>query len=143
MPKPLPAYDSFSKHDIVREHYDEIVGFHRELFDKVTRKLLVLIAIVLELSENCLLDLHAYDEPADDHLRYMIYNVRTQDEWDSAQGYSKGGHTDFGSLTLLFSQHVAGLQIRTTERELKHVQPADTLSFLTKGWSCRRCSKSH
>jgi hypothetical protein len=72
----------------------------------------------------------------------MIYNVRTQEEWDRAQAYSKGGHTDFGSLTLLFSQHVAGLQIKTPEGEWKYVKPveggitcnaADTLSFLTKG----------
>ena len=72
----------------------------------------------------------------------MIYNVRTQDEWDRAQAYSKGGHTDFGSLTLLFSQHVAGLQIRTPEGSWKYVKPveggitcnaADTLTFLTKG----------
>lgn len=50
--------------------------------------------------------------------------------------------TDFGSLTLLFSQHVAGLQIRTPEGEWKYVKPvpggitcnaADTLSFITKG----------
>lgn len=61
---------------------------------------------------------------------------------DKAQAYSKGGHTDFGSLTLLFSQHVAGLQIRTPEGEWKYVKPvsggitcnaADTLSFLTNG----------
>lgn len=72
----------------------------------------------------------------------MIYNVRTQEEWDKAQAYSKGGHTDFGSLTLLFSQHVAGLQIRTPEGEWKYVKPvtggitcnaADTLTFLTNG----------
>jgi isopenicillin N synthase-like dioxygenase len=108
----------------------------------VVRKLFVLIAIILELPENYLADAHAYDEPSDDHLRYMIYNVRTQDEWDRTQAYSKGGHTDFGSLTLLFSQHVAGLQIRTPEGEWKYVKPveggitcnaADTLTFLTKG----------
>ena len=74
----------------------------------------------------------------------MIYNVRTQKEWDLAQAYSKGGHTDFGSLTLLFSQHVAGLQIRTPEGDWKYVKPvdggitcnaADTLTFLTNGKS--------
>jgi isopenicillin N synthase-like dioxygenase len=63
-------------------------------------------------------------------------------EQDKAQAYSKGGHTDFGSLTLLFSQHVAGLQIRTPEGEWKYVKPvpggitcnaADTLTFLTNG----------
>lgn len=86
--------------------------------------------------------------------RYMIYNVRTQEEWDRAMAYSKGGHTDFGSLTLLFSQHVAGLQIRTPEGEWKYVKPvsggitcnaADTLTFLTNGlyfpflrsWNCK------
>ena len=61
---------------------------------------------------------------------------------DKAQAYSKGGHTDFGSLTLLFSQHVAGLQIRTPEGQWKYVKPveggitcnaADTLTFLTAG----------
>jgi len=143
IPKPIPAYDNVPKHEITRQHYAEIASFHRDVFDKVLRKLFVLIAIILELPEDYLLSLHAYDEPSDDHLRYMIYNVRTQDEWDRAQAYSKGGHTDFGSLTLLFSQHVAGLQIRTPEGEWKYVKPveggitcnaADTLSFLTKGY---------
>jgi len=96
------------------------------------------------LPENYLADAHAYDEDSDDHLRYMIYNVRTQEEWDKAQAFTKGGHTDFGSLTLLFSQHVAGLQIRTPEGTWKYVKPveggitcnaADTLTFLTKGQS--------
>lgn len=142
IPKPIPAYEAVPKHAVIEENYAEIASFHRELFDKVARKLLVLISIILELPEDYLVNLHAYDDRSDDHLRYMIYNVRTQEEWDQAQGYSKGGHTDFGSLTLLFSQHVAGLQIRTPEGEWKYVQPveggitcnaADTLSFLTKG----------
>ncbi|KAJ9624610.1 hypothetical protein H2204_010792 [Knufia peltigerae] len=143
IPKAIPAYENVPKNRIIKQHYDEIASFHRELYDKVLRKLFVLIAIILELPENYLVDAHAYDRESDDHLRYMIYNVRTQDEWDRAQGYTKGGHTDFGSLTLLFSQHVAGLQIRTPEGEWKWVQPveggitcnaADTLTFLTKGF---------
>jgi isopenicillin N synthase-like dioxygenase len=126
----------------VEENYEEIAQFHRELWENVIRKIFVLIAIILELPENYLVDGHAYDDMSDDHLRYMIYNVRTQEEWDKAQAYSKGGHTDFGSLTMLFSQHIAGLQIRTPEGEWKYVKPvdggiicnaADTLSFLTKG----------
>lgn len=142
--KPIPSNAQVPRHEIVRENWDEISSFHRELWDKVIRKLFVLIAIILELPENYLVDAHAYDEESDDHLRYMIYNVRTQDEWDKAQAYSKGGHTDFGSLTMLFSQHVAGLQIRTPEGDWKWVKPveggitcnaADTLTFLTNGKS--------
>ncbi|KAL5334696.1 hypothetical protein BJX70DRAFT_411116 [Aspergillus crustosus] len=143
IPKAIPVWDDLPRHRIVQEHYDEIAKFHRDLFDNVARKLFVLMSIILELPENYLADAHAYDKRSDDHLRYMIYNVRSQDEWDRAQNYSKGGHTDFGSLTLLFSQHVAGLQIRTPENEWKWVKPveggitcnaADTLSFLTKGF---------
>lgn len=130
------------KHELIRQYEAEIASFHRDIWEKVVRKLFVLIAIILELPEDYLANLHTYDEESDDHLRYMIYNVRTQEEWDIAQGYSKGGHTDFGSLTLLFSQHVAGLQIRDAEGKWKYVKPveggitcnaADTLSFLTKG----------
>ncbi|KAJ5811548.1 hypothetical protein N7474_007849 [Penicillium riverlandense] len=143
VPKPIPAWDDVPKHRIVRQNYDEIASFHRDLFDNVIRKLFVLMAIILELPEDYLVNAHAYDQLSDDHLRYMIYNTRTQEEWDKAQGYTKGGHTDFGSLTLLFSQHVAGLQIRTPEGEWKWVKPvdggitcnvADTLSFLTNGF---------
>jgi isopenicillin N synthase-like dioxygenase len=93
----------------LEQNYEEIARFHHDVWEKVARKLFMLIAIILELPENYLADAHAYDDDSDDHLRYMIYNVRTQREWDLAQAYSKGGHTDFGSLTLLFSQHVAGL----------------------------------
>lgn len=142
IPKDIPDWADLPRHKIVEENYTEIASFHRELFDKVARKLFVLMSIILELPETFLADAHDYDKRSDDHLRYMIYNVRTQDEWDRAQGYTKGGHTDFGSLTLLFSQQVAGLQIRTPEAEWKWVKPveggitcnaADTLTFLTKG----------
>jgi len=141
-PKRYQHTTTSPKHDIVRQNWKEIASFHRDVWEKVIRKLFVLIAIILELPEDYLAKAHAYDEESDDHLRYMIYNVRTQKEWDLAQAYSKGGHTDFGSLTLLFSQHVAGLQIRTPEGDWKYVKPfeggitcnaADTLTFLTKG----------
>ncbi len=142
IPKAIPAYDNVGRHRLVEENWEEIARFHRELWDKVIRKLFVLISVILELPEDYLADAHDYDHESDDHLRYMIYNVRTQEEWDRAQAYSKGGHTDFGSLTLLFSQHVAGLQIRTPEGQWKYVKPvtggitcnaADTLTFLTNG----------
>ncbi|KAL4767765.1 hypothetical protein BDW60DRAFT_226363 [Aspergillus nidulans var. acristatus] len=143
IPKAIPEWDHLPRHRIVRENYEEIASFHRELFDKVARKLFVLMSVILELPENFLADAHAYGKRSDDHLRYMIYNVRSQEEWDRAQAYTKGGHTDFGSLTLLFSQQVAGLQIRMPEGKWKWVKPveggitcnaADTLTFLTKGF---------
>ncbi|KAJ6031304.1 hypothetical protein N7540_002036 [Penicillium herquei] len=143
IPKAIPEWENVPRHRLVSQNWEEISTFHRELYDKVISKLFVLMSIILELPEDFLSEAHAYDKLSDDHLRYMIYNIRTQEEWDKAQGYTKGGHTDFGSLTLLFSQHVAGLQIRTPEGEWKWVKPveggitcnvADTLSFLTNGF---------
>lgn len=126
----------------MEQNYEEIAHFHRDLYEKVVHKIFVLLSIILELPEDFLAKAHDYDETSDDHLRYMIYNPRSKEEWDRAEAYSKGGHTDFGSLTLLFSQHVAGLQIQTPEGEWKYVKPvsggitcniADTLTFLTNG----------
>jgi isopenicillin N synthase-like dioxygenase len=79
--KDIPAWKDIGKHRVVEDNWEEIRTFHRDLWEKVTRKLFVLISIMLELPENYLADAHAYDETSDDHLRYMIYNVRSQDEW--------------------------------------------------------------
>lgn len=73
----------------------------------------------------------------------MIYRPRSEAD-DALVGNSwSRSHTDFGSLTLLWSQNVAGLQIRTLEGEWKHVRPldggiicnvGDTLQFWSAGY---------
>lgn len=81
--KDIPVWKDVGKHRITEVNWDEIQSFHRDLWEKVARKLFVLISIMLELPENYLADAHAYDEKSDDHLRYMIYNVRSQEDWVS------------------------------------------------------------
>ncbi|WYZ36212.1 hypothetical protein EsH8_XI_000095 [Colletotrichum jinshuiense] len=141
--KDIPKWADVPKHQVVKENWEEISRFHRKVWEQVARKLFVLIAIILELPENYLAEAHDYDKVSDDHLRYMIYNRRTQDEWDRALGYFNSGHTDFGSISLLLSQNVAGLQIKTQEGPWKYITPVeggivcnagDTLTFLTNGF---------
>lgn len=79
--KDIPAWKDIGKHRVTEDNWEEIRTFHRDLWEKVARKLFVLISIMLELPENYLADAHAYDETSDDHLRYMIYNVRSQEDW--------------------------------------------------------------
>ncbi|KAI3604213.1 flavonol synthase [Moniliophthora roreri] len=143
LPKYIPEYDSIPRHDLIKQFEDEIAPFHRLVWDKVIRKIFVLFAIILELPENYFADRHQYDEKSEDHLRYMIYHPRPASEDKKIGDQWSAGHTDFGSLTLLFSQSVAALQIRTPENQwkwVKHVpggitcNAADTLSFLTKGF---------
>ncbi|KAF5392111.1 hypothetical protein D9757_003208 [Collybiopsis confluens] len=141
LPKYTPEYESLTRHDLIRAYEDEIKPFHRLVWDNVIRKLFVLFAIILELPEDYFVERHEYDVPSEDHLRYMIYHPRAAEEDAKIGGQWSSGHT--GSLTLLFSQSVAALQIRTPSNEwkwVKHVpggitcNAADTLSFLTKGY---------
>lgn len=69
---------------------------------------------------------HLYDDPSDDHLRYMLYRPRPAEEDAMVDNMWARAHTDFGSLTLLWSQNVAGLQIKTAGGGgWRHVPPVD------------------
>ena len=73
----------------------------------------------------------------------MIYHARTPEENARANNLYSKGHTDFGSLTLLFRQPVAALQVRMPDETWKWVKPypgsitvniADVLQFWTGGY---------
>ncbi len=87
------------------------------------QKLLALISIILELPEDHLSKGHQYNDVSGCHLRYMIYRHRTAEENAEYQNLYSKGHTDFGSLTLLFRQPVAALQIRMHDGSWKWVKP--------------------
>ncbi|CDK24062.1 unnamed protein product [Kuraishia capsulata CBS 1993] len=106
---------------------DEIEPFSKKTYE-VARKLFVLFALILELPENYFADKHKYDDYSDDHLRYMQYEPRSAEDDAKVENNWARAHTDFGSLTLLFSQVVAGLQIKTGDGEnsqWKYVKPVD------------------
>lgn len=142
IPKFIPALKR-PHPEIINEHRQEIEQFARHISDDVVGKLLVLLAIILELPEDFFLEKHRYSEKSDCHLRYMKYHHRTSEQNQALENIWVKGHTDFGSLTLLFRQPVAALQVRTPEGEWRHVKPypgsitvniADSLEFLTNGF---------
>ncbi|KAJ1705349.1 gibberellin 20-oxidase [Aspergillus flavus] len=115
----IPRY-ARSHPEVILQHYEEIERFHRFIYDHIVTKLFRLIAILLELPE--------------DYLRRG--ECSHQNLWSR-------GHTDFGSLTLLFRQPVAALQVKTPEGAWKYVKPypnsitvniADALQFWTNGY---------
>ena len=68
---------------------------------------------------------------------------RPREYYDAVESYGIGGHTDQSSLTLLFEQNVAGLQMLTTDGVWKWVKPVpggitinagELFSHLTKGY---------
>jgi isopenicillin N synthase-like dioxygenase len=129
---------------LLKPHLDEIEMFAKALHSNVVLRLLQLFAIVLQLpNEEYLVKQHTYEKRSEDHFRYMKYNKRTAEE-HAASGYGQTtGHTDLGSLTLLFRQPIAGLQILGEDGKWTYVsaQPgtitvnlADTLAHLTGGY---------
>ena len=136
--------DKYNHPDLIKAHIKEIEKFHRALHSNVVLPLLRLFAMVLQLpDEDYLVKQHTYEEKSEDHFRYMLYYPRTEEEWAEADYGKKGGHTDLGTVTLLFRQPVAGLQILGEDGEWSWVsaQPgtitvnlADTISHLTGGW---------
>ena len=128
---------------VIRDQWTTIEKFGSHIHKEIVRKLLVLIAIILEMPEDYFLKQHRYKEQSDCHLRYMKYHSRPAEVNRQLDGVWVKGHTDFGSLTLLFRQPVAALQVRTPSEEWKYVKPypgsitvniADSLSFLTNGF---------
>lgn len=95
----------------------------------VAQKIFQLFALILELPEDYFASKHRYDDPSDDHLRYMLYHPRPAAEDAKVDNMWARAHTDFGSLTLLWSQNVAGLQIKTSTAsgggEWRYVPPVD------------------
>ncbi|KAH7348608.1 2OG-Fe(II) oxygenase superfamily protein [Rhexocercosporidium sp. MPI-PUGE-AT-0058] len=142
IPKFIPRYER-AHPTLINENWAEISKFGRYIHKEVVSKLLVLFAILLELPEDFFLKTHRYSEKSDCHLRYMKYHARTPEVNQAINNVWVKGHTDFGSLTLLFRQPVAALQVRTPQETWKYVKPypgsitvniADSLSFLTNGY---------
>ena len=80
---------------------------------------------MLELPPDYFSSRHLYNSKSEDHLRYMVYHPRSESEDALVQNTWSRAHTDFGSLTLLWSQNVAGLQIKTKEGDWKYIPPVD------------------
>lgn len=134
----------YAQPPLLQAHLPEIEVFSKALHSNVVLPLLRLFAIILQLpDEEYLVKQHTYEKKSEDHFRYMIYHTRTPEEHE-ASGYGQTtGHTDLGTVTLLFRQPVAGLQILGEDGTWTYVaaQPgtitvnlADTISHLTGGW---------
>lgn len=130
--------------DLIKAHLPEIEKFQKALHANMVLPLLRLFAIVLQLpDEEYLVKQHTYDKRSKDYYRYMLYHPRSDEEWAAAGGGESTGHTDLGTVTLLFPQPVAGLQILGEDEQWTWVSAppgtitvnlADTISHLTGGW---------
>jgi isopenicillin N synthase-like dioxygenase len=140
----LDFESKYAQPPLLQAHLPEIEHFSRTLHSNVVLPLLRLFAIILQLpDEDFLVNQHSYHKKSEDHFRYMLYRKRTPEEWEASGGGLSSGHTDLGTVTLLFIQPIAGLQILGDDSKWTWVsaQPgtitvnlADTISHLTGEW---------
>ncbi|KAF3769146.1 Clavaminate synthase-like protein [Cryphonectria parasitica EP155] len=124
----IPKFDGYHQRQqppVLEDNIKEIERFSRKCHDEVVVKLLKLFALLLELPEDQLVKDHQYDLQGEDHLRYMHYAARSPEENKQVGQMYTPGHTDLGSITLLFRQPVCGLQILNSEGNWKWVKPMD------------------
>lgn len=112
----------------------------------------------MEIDEDYFVDRHRYDADGLEYLRYMLYHPRTPDEDEKLNNIWAKGHTvsdqphqvisslisdqDYNTLTFLFHQPVAGLQVQTRDGwkyvrsnpDAIIVNVADALEFLSGGY---------
>ncbi|KAH9904412.1 putative 1-aminocyclopropane-1-carboxylate oxidase [Xylariomycetidae sp. FL2044] len=131
---------------IIAQHLEEIRAFSRKVHDDVLLPLLRLFARVLELDdEEYLARRHRYEAPGLEYLRYMQYFPRAAEADARVGNIWARGHTDYNTLTFLFHQPVAGLQVLAPEdgagwqyvrspRDAIIVNIADALEFLSGGY---------
>ncbi|KAF7561235.1 hypothetical protein G7046_g2906 [Stylonectria norvegica] len=130
---------------LLEERLEEIEAFAKDLHDKVLDSLNHLLALALEVEDDFFVNLHKWETHDESHLRYMKYSKFSQKEIDSLEdGLWSRGHTDLGTITLLFRQPVAGLQIKDqSSGDWKWAKPldgsltvntCDALNFLTGGY---------
>ncbi|KAK0188764.1 hypothetical protein F5146DRAFT_959339 [Armillaria mellea] len=140
-----PSFDgNIDQHPTsLRPFLPEIRAFADYTYNHIVRKILEIISLILELPPDALWKLHSQDGVIGDSCqRYMGYHPKSQEDEEKTKNIWSKGHTDYNTLSLLFSQPIAALQILTPNNEWKWVQHhdgavvvnvADALDFLTGG----------
>ncbi|KAF8646663.1 hypothetical protein AX16_007161 [Volvariella volvacea WC 439] len=127
----------------LRPYLGEIAAFAKHNHYNVLHPILRLLALGLELPEDTFVNMHGYSAVGETYVRFMKYYPRTAEEEEKTKNIWLKGHTDFGTITILYSQPVAALQILTrqgTWKWVKHIPNAlvinagDGMEFLSGGY---------
>ncbi|KAI0672085.1 Clavaminate synthase-like protein [Trametes maxima] len=109
----------------------------------VLHPLLRMLAEGMELPEDTFVSLHSFNKLTETSGRAMKYFPPPQTEEYQNQNIWLKGHTDIGTITILWSQPVSGLQILCPDgnwRWVRHIENAltvnigDSMEFLSGGF---------
>jgi len=127
----------------LRPFLPEVDDFAKQIHSDIINPLLRLIALSLELDEDYFIQMHDHSANAETFLRFVKYFPPPEEDEQKSGGVWLKGHTDFMTLTLLFSQPISSLQIFNKEGQWKWVRHVENgvlvnigeaVEFLTGGY---------
>ncbi|KAI5827872.1 Clavaminate synthase-like protein [Schizophyllum commune Tattone D] len=127
----------------LRPYMNEVDDFARHCHFNILYPILRLLALGLDLPEDTLVNQHKFEDVGESSVRFMKYHPRTDYEELKTKNVWLKGHTDIGSITILWSQPVGGLQILSPDghwRWVRHIDNAlvinagDVMEFLCGGY---------
>ncbi|KAF7366837.1 hypothetical protein MSAN_00942200 [Mycena sanguinolenta] len=124
--------------EALRPFLSQIDDFARHTHFNVLHPVLRLLARGLELPEETLVDLHGFSSVGETYIRFMKYYPRSEAEEEKTKNVWLKGHTDLGSITVLYSQPVSALQILGQDgkwRWIRHIENALVSSTRATPWS--------
>ncbi|KIP02801.1 hypothetical protein PHLGIDRAFT_122142 [Phlebiopsis gigantea 11061_1 CR5-6] len=113
----LPEINAFAQHN----HYN------------VLHPILRLMALGLELPEDALVKIHSWHAVSETSVRFMKYYPRSAEDEIKANNVWLKGHTDIGSITILWSQPISALQIQSSDGKWKWVKHIDNALVINAG----------
>lgn len=114
IPKLILEHAERKHPEAVRQHWTTIQNFSKHVHEQIVKKRLVILAIALELEdEEYFVNRHHYEKSSGDHLQYMKYYRGIKEGNRKLGGVWLKGHSDMGSLSLLFRNPIAALQVPT------------------------------
>ncbi|KAI0658180.1 Clavaminate synthase-like protein [Cubamyces menziesii] len=127
----------------LRPFLPEMRAFTEYNHEKILHPILQILARGLELPEDTFVKMHGFDDQSETYLRFMKYYPRTDEDEQKSKNVWLKGHTDIGTVTILWSQPVSALQILCPDgkwRWIKHIDNAivvnigDGMEFLSGGF---------
>ncbi|TFK69864.1 Clavaminate synthase-like protein [Pluteus cervinus] len=129
--------------EALRPYLGDVTAFAEHNHFNVLHPILRLLARGLELPEDTLVDLHGFSAIGETYAPNESSYPRSLEEEEKTKNVWLKGHTDFGTITILYSQPVGGLQILTPNGVWKWVKyipnalvinAGDAMEFLSGGY---------
>ncbi|SNX87830.1 uncharacterized protein MEPE_06541 [Melanopsichium pennsylvanicum] len=113
---------------------DEIEQFARFNHGVILRKILSVLSLVLKLPATYLWNLSKEPEKKGlDLLRYALYHTPDQSDDEKLGGVRLQGHTDFNSVSILWSQPITSLEVLMPDNQWRLVKHRDNALVINLG----------